>query len=152
MSYQSFYKYSALVLLLINLGLLVFIYIGRTPPPPRNGEKINAKEILKLNDSQNDQFKEIVKIHHARIDSIKNAQGDFLLNYFAHSDTSTENVTNLNQICLLEILKIMEVSNHFSDIEKIIRPEQQSNFQLFRENVIKSFTNPHEKTPIHRRN
>lgn len=150
MTYSSFYKYAAIALLLINLGLLSFIYIGHKPPPPENGERLSAKERLNLDESQHEQFLKIVEIHHERIDSIKNAQSELLERHF--DKASNQSQSDLEQLTQLEILKLKEVEQHFEDIKGILNPKQLTDFQSFKEFVIKSITNSDRKIPEHRRN
>ncbi len=56
MSHQAIDKYGAIALLIINLGLLSFIYIGHRPPHHENGKPLNAQELLKLTEAQHDEF------------------------------------------------------------------------------------------------
>ena len=57
----------------------------------------------------------------------------------------------LIQISQLEIMKVKEVRKHFNDIKNLLTPEQEADFQTFKEVVVKSITNSDKKMPEHRR-
>lgn len=131
MKTNQFYKYSAIILLLINISLVTFFVIKKKGH--HNPGHLHAAKTLNLTDDQADQFKILAKEHHQALMSVKEQQLDLLNTYFQslYNDSSTSNEEELAAISAIETKKIELTYNHFLQVKQMLTADQQKNYKEF---------------------
>lgn len=141
----NFYKYAAILLLVINLGTLAFFFTRRPPhrplPPGHSmkeghNQKFQEKtmEILDLDEAQRVIFVKLATEHHQAIKTINEQQKELLMNEFDSLNDIVKNVgfnKNLESFETLEGEKITTIFEHFRAIKAILKPEQLPNFEEY---------------------
>jgi len=146
----SVYKYLALLFILLNVGLLAFLFFskpknrganGPPPPPPH--------EILKLDDKQNEQFMKLIDEHRNLMQPFEKAQQAANANLFEglmnkKDQTFIDSLKNLHSDIVEKKYKI--ALEHFDDIKSILRPEQYDTFEEFKNHVVQQgFRKPKQR-------
>ncbi len=143
---QKRYQFVVIILLIIlNLGTLLMLTLGRPqrPPefagPPHPGrEQAQIKRLLRteleFNEDQIKQFLILRKEHHKQmqklsdeIRQLKKQMFDEVLEDDAQA-TLSDSLLNLTQVKQAQIDRL--TYNHFLDIKKISKPEQQKKLRL----------------------
>ena len=138
MEKSKFLTLLVIALLLLNLGLLAYLFLGNSKPQHKEKEmRPNPREIVirKLNfsDKQIESYKVLIKDHRAKISfaekrnmELKNHLYQFLLKTSENKST-TDSIINL----LAENQKLIETThfNHFADIKKLCEPSQLKAFE-----------------------
>lgn len=155
MTKDSFYKIVISLLLLINIGILAFLWIDRRnersmsrpphmgPPPPPDRMII---ERLDLNDKQVDQFEELKHEHHSQMVTIQQQSAQFHKDLFLLLKTSTVDTAYrdsiLHQLQILDTRKELATFDHFQKLRGILEPQQQANFDEFVEELSRRLLAP----------
>jgi len=141
----NFYKYAAILLLVINIGMLVFFFTLK-PPHHRphlhgqgtvnHGEKHleRAAEMLNLDEAQKVEFIALATAHHQQMITINKEQKRLLDNGFNElMDTAPIGsfLQDLKQLEALEGKKITETFKHFKETKELLRIEQIPDFEEF---------------------
>lgn len=134
MKQASFYKYTTLVLLGINLILIAFLIIGN--PERRNSTgKLDQQiiSILELDQQQTALFKESATTHAVKVDSLGSEQKALLGPYFQSLTDSefSHSSEDIQEIMALEEGKLKATYLHFQEVKNLLRPEQEGNFEAF---------------------
>lgn len=124
-------KITIALLVLLNLVLMTFLYLGKPNPPKHKQPKDIIIEKLGFDKSQKEEFKTLI-IEHRK--NVKNLQDEI-----AHYKTIlyqeiNKNKTNINDsISAIIGLKFQELEkvhfNHFLEIKNICKEEQKEKFQ-----------------------
>ena len=123
-------------LLLLNIILMAFIFLAR--PPRGGGKPPRAAERLGLDEVQNDQFRELAKAHQRQMRTTNDRQTELLQAYFLQLTTDSAATPGPLPagVATLEQEKINSTYQHFLEIKKILRPEQQAAFPGFIDNML----------------
>ncbi|MBK8504625.1 MAG: hypothetical protein IPL46_21900 [Saprospiraceae bacterium] len=138
MKQLTFYKYAALLLLLLNLGLITFFLVTRPNPPDRSDDfQARAIELLKMNQTQHREFVVSVEKHKEQMKSINNHQRDLLRIYFSDLLRSNSNVDSiLQQVQLVERQKVMSTFQHLQELKFLVKDNQGADFERFMNQVL----------------
>lgn len=137
MKQLQFYKYAALILVLLNIGLITFLFMG-IPKPPGNGMAFDfrskAIEILQLDEQQKASFLELAEQHRQLMDSVNEQQSALLKPFFQTIiDTSypAQTESTFKKTEQLESKKIKATIQHFLEVKSLLREEQHVNFEVY---------------------
>lgn len=152
MKKDNFYKIIIVSLLLLNIGILAFLWISnKDRQEHRGGPDRMIIERLKLDDKQQAQFEGLKYDHHSQMMTIQEEGGKlhdqlFSLLRSQPEDTVQEN-TLLKQIQENELQKEQVTLTHFRKLRAILRPEQQPLFDDFISELSRELMRPprHER-------
>lgn len=131
MSKLKVYQIATAGLLLLNVILLAFIIFA--PKPDGNGPPLRVMDHFGFDTAQDEQFLALADAHKAQIKAANDQQAELLQQYFLQltSDEATNPGPLPPGIGTLEREKINSTYEHFLDIKKMLRPEQQAAFPSF---------------------
>lgn len=143
----NFYKYAAILLLVINIGILAFFFTRKPPhhrPHPDGkemagqGRKLQerAAKMLNLDEAQKAKFIALATAHHQQIMAIDKEQKRLLDNGFKGIMDTAQMVSfsqDLRDIEVLEGEKIAKTFEHFREIKKLLNAKQIPDFERFME-------------------
>ncbi len=142
--------YIAIVLFITNLLLLGFIIFNRTNRPNHDGPRHLIAERLHFDDTQFQQYNTIIKIHQTKIrqkDSILIEVKAKLYNCILSKDTILKD-TLKKEIAQLQ-MDIEDIHyNHFIDLQKICKPDQQTAFDALVADLAKLFDNKRQRKQL----
>ncbi len=151
MKREHFYTLVIIVLLLLNIGTLAFLYIGREnrgmhpPMPPDSPDNIIINE-LQLDEAQQQQFRMFKHTHRRATDSVQRHIKDAQRALFGLVKQDEMDVelrdSLLNTIEKYESAKHLITIQHFHDIRTILRPAQKELFNGFMEDIGSRITGP----------
>ena len=127
----QFYKYAAGLLLLLNIGVVLFMWMNKPKHPPHRLQ-YRVIDLLQLDEEQEVKFKGFAKIHSEKALVIDSLQQALLLPYFNSLVDTTISInidTALHHVQILERQKIEQTYLHFQDVKHLLRPEQQDNYK-----------------------
>lgn len=140
--------FAVIALLVLNFGILAFLFLSKNDDGPR-GRKMPREiiiEKLHFDKNQIDAYDKTIKIHQEDIrnldDSIRTAKNDLyqLLN--------SENINSVQKesifLKLANYQKQIETThfNHFLEIKKLCKKEQLSDYENLTEELSKLFSHP----------
>lgn len=138
-------------LLLLNAGLLVFMFTKRPPMgPPRGEGRGSAAEViiekLKLDDKQQLQFAELRKQHRDQMEKIQGEDRELHRTYFDLLKQDNPNHTQADSLATLigeHNKQIQQVTfNHFEQLRKICNAEQKQLFDATIDEIIRMMMPP----------
>lgn len=156
----TFYKIAIIVLIVLNIGTLIFIYLNqplkRLPfPPPHPRERIqgqqprsNASEFiiheLGFNKEQEEKFIQLWEKHHEQEiklhDSLHIVKNDF---FNLLSTDNTEKAKIYAQIIgNLERERELNTFKHFKEVRKLCDAQQQEKFDRIIKDVLRMMAGP----------
>ena len=145
---MSFYKYAIAALIVLNFGVLAFVWFARPPKPPqggRNGQ--NVVEVmmreLQFDDAQRKTYENLLSEHRKlrdQLDFDMQEQQERLFKGVATGDSSA-----IVQVKELKGALEMAIFNHFSNLRAICRPDQQVKFDAL---LIETLRNANPKPPV----
>jgi len=149
---EFFYRIVILALLLLNFGILVFIwqarYEGRLPMPP-DGVGNPAQliiERLHLDEQQQKQFDVMREAHHSKMMDIQHDSRklhDELFDLLKADQVDTEKSNALiQQIQSLETEKEHVTFDHFAQLRAILRPDQKMAFNGLIKDLLRQMGGP----------
>ncbi len=167
MGKTKFLSIVIVALLVINAGTLVYLFLGQNKehkhPPHRVGKGSPAEfiiEKLELDDKQQADFRELQKEHRSKMRETHEKLEETRSKYFDGLKTSTIDTTE-SQKLQAEIGKLMgqihgNTFEHFTEVRKLCRPEQQALFDEFIEDILRALAPPppggkrgHRPSPRH---
>ncbi len=134
-------------LLLLNIVLMAFIFFS--PPPRGGGKPPRAVEHFGFDEVQNEQFRKLVKVHQRQMRTTNDRQSELLQTYFLQLTTDSAATPDPLPpgVATLEQEKINSTYQHFLDIKKTLRPEQQAAFPGFIDNMLQRILLKKSKNP-----
>jgi len=137
MTKLKFYQFAAVGLLLLNLVMLGFFFLR--PAGPVGDPLKLAREALRLDTDQQERFTELAMAHSAEMRNINARQSAILAAHFGQlTDLSTSSPTPLPaEHGELERRKVEITYAHFEEVRSLLRPEQESLFPGFVEDVLR---------------
>ena len=149
MSRESFYRVIIIALLVLNFGILGFLWMGRhgDMPPGRRPEPAGfIIEKLQLDDAQQARFQQLRNTHHKRDMELREESRnlhDALFSLLKNEAADSAKIDNLyNLISVNDRAKEQLNFNHFKELKTILKPEQQKLYQEFIEDIAKQFGPP----------
>jgi periplasmic protein CpxP/Spy len=128
---------SVVGLLLLNAGMLVFMFTKRPPQGPPHGEGRGGAadfivQQLKLDDKQQGQFAELRKQHRDQMDEVQEADKELHRNYFdlLKQDSADMKAVDSMAAVMGETNKKIQLItyNHFKQLRSICNAEQKKLF------------------------
>jgi hypothetical protein len=148
MKSERFYKIIIICLLLLNIGILSWIWFG-APSKHRHPERPDKIIVdrLKLDEQQQNQFESLRDEHHNQMMSIQGEDGRLHDALFAllkkePVDTIAE-VVLLRQLQDNDIKKDQVTFEHFRKLRAILKPEQKLLFDNFISELSRQIMGPH---------
>lgn len=125
------YQIATVGLLLLNVILLAFIIFA--PKRGGNSGPLRVMEHFGFDAAQDEKFLDLAETHKAQIRTANDQQAELLKQYFLQltSDDTANPGPMPPGIGTLERVKINSTYEHFLDIKKMLRPEQQAAFPGF---------------------
>ena len=148
MSQLQFYKYAALFLLLINIGVVSFFWMGNQAPAPRKVG--NASEQLHFDEAQHQEFLKIVAVHQEEMELLNVQQRDLLSDYFRtlmDSSIQIDKEQQIQKVQALEKRKIEGAYQHLEDVRNILHEGQLIYFEEFMKHVMRVLLENEQKNP-----
>lgn len=143
-------------LLLLNLGILSYLFLNQTHKKPNrhNSPRAIIVERLALNADQQKQYDKLIAIHRNEIDhnelQIKACKQEL----YSLLDTDNPSISKRDSLinAVSEIQKRIELAhfNHFSEIKKLCTPEQLDDFSTLTTELTRIFSRP-KHPPKHER-
>jgi protein CpxP len=126
-----FYKYSAIVLLVVNIAILAFLFFR--PKGKHHHMPLKASKELNLTDDQKKNFMELVKNHQQSIKKIQDQQKGLFETYFQslYKTDAANNTETLNAIVDFERQKIELTYHHFEKVKALLNKDQMLNYKVF---------------------
>lgn len=154
MKKDSFLKVVILLLLLLNAGILIYLWLphdNRLPGDrPARPERIIIDR-LKLDEQQRDQFRQLRDEHHKRMLQIQYETAnlhDSLFHLLQQSPVDTAmKYRLLQEIAQNQIQKEEVTFQHFEKLRDILRPEQKKLFDDFVADLSKQILRSGEGPP-----
>lgn len=145
MKVTDFYKYVMWGLLVLNLLLIAFLVWNK--PPKHKGEgpgplfKNKIIEQLKLDDEQQKEFLISVSNHIDKMESLVEQKEESLKIYFG--TMSGESTQEQAQVAIenvegLERNMVEATYIHLSEIKSLMKPEQESEFEQFKDEILQN--------------
>ena len=143
-------SFTVIALLLLNFGMLAFLFMGRhrghnwPPHPPEPKEVIIHK--LHFNDAQQTQYLKLIQWHRSRIDSIDSNIRGAKNKLYAQLTRPAVDVKAKDSLInvLADCQRQIEATHlkHFQDIKGICTKEQLSAFNNLTEELSRIFSKP----------
>ena len=143
MKKEIFYKIVISVLLGLNI-LQVSIPLFFSKGHHHRQHSFEKNILLNFDESQREVHRNLAKTHKKQMKELQKAQKEGVFSYF-----SAPNDSLLREITAFEAEKITITEQHFSDIEKILKPNQKEAFEEFKKQALLKIVN--EKRPPKRR-
>lgn len=140
--------FAVMTLLVLNFGILAFLFFSKNDNGPR-GRKMPREiiiEKLHFDENQIVEYDKTIKIHQKNIrnldDSIKSAKNE--LYQLLNSDTIDSVQKDSLYLKLANYQKQIETThfNHFIEIKKLCKKEQLSDYENLTEELSKLFSHP----------
>jgi Spy/CpxP family protein refolding chaperone len=152
MKKETFYRIIILALLILNFGILAFIWQGKTgrPPMPPDGRGGgNPAQIiidrLHLDDNQQQQYDAMREAHHAKMMDIQQESKklhDALFDLLKVDKADSAKVNSLvQQIQANEAEKEHITFDHFAQLRAILRPDQKTAFDGLIQDILRQMGN-----------
>ena len=109
----KFYKYFAIIMLLLNISMVTFFVISKPKHPNKMGQKMPPPPVLNLSEVQSEQFYVLVNEHKIEMQSISDSQAEILTQYFKtlYEPNELSKEAALSNFCALENQKIQSTYN-----------------------------------------
>lgn len=139
----KFYKILVIILVILNIGTLVTIWLGRMKEPRFPGRKMEGEPLLRemqLTPHQSKEFREQRRYHVSQLREMqsreRNQHERFFDLVFSDQQDSVQALLMIDS--LLQIRKKMEMMTyrHFKDIQQMLDPKQK---EIFRKNFNRHF-------------
>ena len=132
----------AAVLLLTNLALLTFLWLGKPPHPPKGGPDVEKavglfKDELNLDARQEASVRTLVTAHFAEMKSIH--EGIEATRKSVFEQVGKENSTVAQQLVEFGTLNQRQISaqfKHFNEVRALCNPEQQIAFDALLPKIV----------------
>lgn len=144
--------YSVIGLVLLNIGIISFLYLSK-PNSNRDDNRRKPKDIiiekLHFDATQEKKYEEIINVYRNKIDSLNNNNRELkaeLYSQLKQPSVSDKIKDSLIKLILVNQKNIEETNfNHFQDIKSICNKSQIDNFNDLTEELEKLFSNTNRK-------
>lgn len=146
MNKSTFYIYVIIALLASNV-VLFFLLIK--DDKTHEGPKEIIREKLQFDDKQNTQYEDYIDAHRRSINQNELIMNELRVELFIQLKHSSQDWSKVDSIIALIGKRQMIIErinyDHFLDIKKICKPEQQSNFDDFTSEIVQLFASKERK-------
>jgi len=144
--------YSVIGLLVLNIGIISFLYLSRTnsnPEENRRKPKDIIIEKLHFDATQIKKYEDVIPVYRNTIDSLNIRNSEIKAELYSQLKQPTVNNKFKDSLIQLTLVnqKRIEVANfnHFQDIKKICTKSQIDDYNLLTEELEKLFSNSNRK-------
>ncbi len=153
----TFFKWAAGLLLILNLGLLAFMFFR--PLPPGHAKPMSKKEIqkhLNLTEGTFNKFHASVQVHRGKMEAANAQQKEYLKQYFDGAlkegeGEFTERDSLLTLIGKMEAEKVKATEEHFNNVGDLVGDNYQEEYREFVEKTVERLLLLPEKRGKHPR-
>jgi protein CpxP len=154
MKKDKFYQVIIVALLLLNFGVLGYLFMGKNNghhmPPGRGGRREGPAsfiiERLQLDEQQQQAFEKLKEVHRSSADQLKDESRQLHDALFATlTDTTAIQVSidSLNSlIAKNDNARELLNYNHFKELKTILKPEQYKLYDEFIDDIARRFAPP----------
>ena len=153
MKKENFYKIIIIALLLLNFGVLGYLWSGgrnNHMPPPHDGRGEGPAgfiiERLQLDAQQQEAFQKLRDAHHVKADELKEESRQLHDVLFAGLTDSSINQPQVDSLMTLiaqnDHAKETLNYNHFKELKSILKPEQYKLYDEFIGDIARRFGPP----------
>lgn len=121
------YQVATFSMILLNLSLLAFLFLGG---PGHNRANHYSSE-LELDAEQKSQFQQLTKDHSQLVRRLNEQEVTLLEAYFQKADEFETPPSFPAEVLDIKQQKVTATFQHFQDIKSILRPEQKELFPSF---------------------
>jgi len=139
----TFYKYTTIGLIVLNISILGCILLIKRPPPPHPKPKNNFQEemikVLDLNNKQQSIFRELAKQHKKKIRKINEQQEILLVPFFqniTNPSIELDTVLVLRQFEQIQRQKLALTQRHLISIKELLHEDQLDDYKIFTNRVL----------------
>ena len=153
MSYHQLYKYSAWIMLILNVGLISFFVINRptpTDPQPHKEGRMEAIDILDLDDNQTKMFLSYAESHRNQLRNLEKDQKELISDIFNLLTKSVDSIRSddlYNGYEESAARKLKVTIDHLQEVKSILHEDQLPNFSKFIEHLVSNSFSPSKKGP-----
>jgi hypothetical protein len=144
MKQLNFYKLITLLLLLINLGLVAFVWLKPPGPPPLPVPHHEVERLLDLDEEQKLDYKELRTTHRSKMLAL-NDKMDQLLSVYFEGLTGMAAINRdslMVQIQEVNAQRILITYEHFNNIKSLCTVQQAEHFpevvKFLLDNILKN--------------
>lgn len=143
----KFYKIGIALLLLLNIGTLVFMWANRPPERGARGPFMFLVKATNMDEAQQAAYRQLRNVHHAKVEAFQKQNREIrgqlfsLLAQKAESDPEVQQLTD--SIAVLKRQEELLTFEHFRRVREICRPDQQAKFDAAIGEAIQSLGPPH---------
>lgn len=150
MAFSEFYKYAAIALLCLNIGILTFFFLGAKKHQHHHHHMSTIKDILQLDKAQNELFLQYAKAHNNKINSLNNQQKEQLEPYFyqhIYFDETFNQDSIIRLVQNIERQKIEITFQHYEEIKGLLKADQKPHFEEFMKKSLELILHKRKKKP-----
>lgn len=149
MSKEKFYKVGFILLLLINIGVVSFIFFSKPPHPKQERLKDKVTAILNFNKQQIKHYEVLIQNHQAKIRKEESELISLKRNLYTSIENEKISETYLDSIAT-RVKAIERIhTQHFLDIKQLCNKNQIQNFKKLTDAFSKYFDKPKMKIKKH---
>ena len=144
--------YSVIGLLLLNVGIICFLFFSRTnrnPEVNHRRPKEFISEKLHFDANQNEKYESIIPIYKDKIDSLDAINRKLKSELYSQLKLQVVNSAIKDSIITLFLVNQKQIEQlhfkHFQDIKNICNPKQLQDFNALTQELVKMFSNQNSK-------
>jgi protein CpxP len=144
--------YSVIGLLLLNVGIIGFLFFSRPNRNPEGNQKRHKEfisEKLHFDANQNDKYESIIPIYKDKIDSLDAINRKLKSELYSQLKLQVVNSAIKDSIITLFLANQKHIEEehfkHFQDIKSICKPTQLSDYNALTQELYKMFSNQNSK-------
>lgn len=151
----TFFKYTTIGLILLNVFVLSFFLLRESqdrprPPRPRTDFQQDAIIMLGLTYEQEAVFSELAEEHEQQIRKLNREQETLIVPLFESVTDPTielDSLTVLEQFDQIQRQKLVLTRNHLLEIKDLLNEEQLPDFEIFVDRVMERTISKRQKRP-----
>lgn len=146
----QFFRLSTVLLLLLNIGLVIF-FLMSGPKKGRDRHHDNGMpphEYFDMSPEQHEAFMKMLDLHHRDMDRLHDLQANavrpFLIGVVDRTNAASLDSV-LVDVAILQREKLTLLYDHFDELKQSLTPEQQSKFESFFLETLDRMDKPRKK-------
>jgi len=128
----KFYKTAVALLLLLNIGTLVFMWAHRPPPPAGAGAFMFLVKATNMDKAQIEAYEQLKTAHRVKMDAFRAQNGQLRGKLFElmsqHGSNDPAVALLMDSIASSRRQEEIVTYDHFREVRAICRPDQQAKF------------------------